>query len=145
MTTPDSPFSCPTEPDIAGVEDPAAVVAQHGGLHPDALEDSGTLSLNVHNLLFDVVGVNDVIREDFKPTSARHDCWRRLHEDKREVDIKHFSGQCRVSSLDRRLKLIDPLSKVAVHRGILPRPGELLPPLSTHSPAADEGADLVDA
>ena len=106
MPTPDPPSVSSSPPHIADDEGAAAVLAEDGRAHGDALNDTGAVAGDVDKSLLQLVLMDDVVREDREPAFAWHDRGSRVNEHERVVVLEQGVRGLRIAPLNAALELL---------------------------------------
>lgn len=107
------PVNSPT-PHVAYHEDAATVLSEHGGLHPDALQDGRGVAIDVCVAFLDVPLVHDIVVEHVEPRLPRHNRRSRLYEYQRKVVVQDPFNCGMVALVAAALKLVTRRSEVGV-------------------------------
>lgn len=93
MASPDAPLTVAEPPAIAEHKKPASVFTLDRGRHVHALEDRCAVAVDVGGACLHFVIMNDVVTERREPPFPRHDCSSRVHEHRRAIRTRAWSGE----------------------------------------------------
>ncbi len=104
MATPNAPSPITKTPNIRDDEDPTPVLPENGSGHLYPLQDGCAVSVYVDDLLFDLIGVHNVVAKDFQPAWTRHDGSSRMSKEKGVLIVQNVFSSIAVSFFYAPLK-----------------------------------------